>query len=212
MILATFGPSSPHAGKQIVWQDGHMLVDGLALTFQQVFDFDARGELAWSYDGLQQWMSQLVQHQDAAAASSVAPVESPPAGTATTLVAMQPAPAPTQAPNLSAVPAGEYHGARQLAERRRTTPRDKSVAAALVLTFLFGPLGLFYCVAWWAALLMFVGAVVIALPHPRHRGCPILGGIDGLGRRRRKQATQRLSSVDRPAAADLHPAAAASLT
>jgi hypothetical protein len=33
-----------------------------------------------------------------------------------------------------------------------------------VLTFLFGPLGLFYCVAWWAALLMFVGAVVIALP------------------------------------------------
>jgi hypothetical protein len=164
MILATFGPSSPHAGKQIVWQDGHMLVDGLPLTFQQVFDFDARGELAWSYDGLQQWMSQLVQHQDAAAASSVAPGESPAAGTATTLVAMHLAPAPTQAPNLSPVPAGEYDAARQLAERGRTTPRDKSVAAALVLTFLFGPLGLFYCVAWWAALLMFVGAVVIALP------------------------------------------------
>jgi hypothetical protein len=41
--------------------------------------------------------------------------------------------------------------------------KDKSVGAALVLTFFFGPLGLFYCVAWWAALLMFFGAVVIGI-------------------------------------------------
>jgi hypothetical protein len=38
MILATFGPSSPHVGKQVVWQDGQMLVDGLPLTPQQVLD------------------------------------------------------------------------------------------------------------------------------------------------------------------------------
>ena len=39
-------------------------------------------------------------------------------------------------------------------------PKDKSVGAALVLTFLFGPLGMLYSVAWWAALLMLLGAVV----------------------------------------------------
>jgi hypothetical protein len=43
-------------------------------------------------------------------------------------------------------------------------PKDKSVGAALVLTFFFGPLGLLYCVPWWAALLMFLGAIVLALP------------------------------------------------
>lgn len=164
MIVATFGATSPHAGKQVAYENGQFLVDGLPLTFQQVFDFDARGELAWSYDGLQQWMSQLVQHQAPAAPSPIAPVESPTAGTATTLVAMQPVPAPTQAPGLGPLPARGHQDARHPAQRGRAIPRDKSVAAALVLTFLFGPLGLFYCVAWWAALLMFIGAVVLVVP------------------------------------------------
>jgi len=43
-------------------------------------------------------------------------------------------------------------------------PKDKSVGAALVLTILFGPLGLFYCVPWWGALLMFLGAIILAIP------------------------------------------------
>jgi hypothetical protein len=44
-----------------------------------------------------------------------------------------------------------------------TMPKDKSVGAALVLTFFFGPLGLLYTVAWWAAVLMLVGAVITGL-------------------------------------------------
>ena len=39
-------------------------------------------------------------------------------------------------------------------------PKDKSVGAALVLTFLFGPLGLFY-VTVAGALVMLVGAIVV---------------------------------------------------
>ena len=42
----------------------------------------------------------------------------------------------------------------------RKMPKDKSVGAALVLTFFFGPFGLFYSAAWWAALLMLLGAIV----------------------------------------------------
>ena len=42
-----------------------------------------------------------------------------------------------------------------------TMPKDKSVGAALVLTFFFGPLGLLYTVAWWAAVLMCLGAAII---------------------------------------------------
>ena len=45
----------------------------------------------------------------------------------------------------------------------RGTPKDKSVGAALVLTFFFGPFGMLYSVAWWAALLMMVGAFFAAL-------------------------------------------------
>lgn len=42
----------------------------------------------------------------------------------------------------------------------RKMPKDKSVGAALVLTFFFGPFGLFYSAAWWGALLMLLGAIV----------------------------------------------------
>jgi hypothetical protein len=45
----------------------------------------------------------------------------------------------------------------------RSMPRDKSVGAALVLTFFFGPFGMLYSVAWWAALLMMVGAFFAGL-------------------------------------------------
>jgi len=61
MIVATYGPTSPHVGKQVVWQDGKLLVDGLPLTPQQVLDFDARGELQWAYDGLREWVVGLIE-------------------------------------------------------------------------------------------------------------------------------------------------------
>jgi len=34
-----------------------------------------------------------------------------------------------------------------------STIQDRSVLASLVLTFFFGPLGLFYTSRWWVALL-----------------------------------------------------------
>jgi len=45
----------------------------------------------------------------------------------------------------------------------RGTPKDKSVGAALALTFFFGPFGMLYSVVWWAALLMMVGAFFAGL-------------------------------------------------
>jgi hypothetical protein len=39
--------------------------------------------------------------------------------------------------------------------------KDKSVILALVLTFFFGPLGLFYVSAWGAAVLIVLAAVAV---------------------------------------------------
>lgn len=40
-------------------------------------------------------------------------------------------------------------------------PQDKSVGVALVLTFLFGPLGMFYVAKWYEAVLLTVAELVL---------------------------------------------------
>jgi energy-coupling factor transporter transmembrane protein EcfT len=45
----------------------------------------------------------------------------------------------------------------------RETVRDKSVGAALVLTFLFGPLGIFYVSILWAVVFIVLAIVVAVL-------------------------------------------------
>jgi hypothetical protein len=123
MIVATFGAASPHVGKQVAYENGQFLVDGLPLTFEQVFTFDTRDELVWSNDGLQLWLSQLVQHQAAAAASTE---------TATTLVAQEPAPAPSEPSTVltSSPPEKKSHTSRNVVVG--------AVAFVVVVAIVFG--------------------------------------------------------------------------
>ena len=76
MIVATFREGTALAGKHITFEEGQLALEAaLPLTAQQILDFDGKGEIDWAYDGLQQWLRELAQHQQAAATLAAAPPE-----------------------------------------------------------------------------------------------------------------------------------------
>src|SRR5664280_1428811 len=76
MIVATFREGTALAGKHVTFEEGQLALEAaLPLTAQQILDFDGKGEIDWAYDGLQQWLRELAQHQQAAATLAAAPPE-----------------------------------------------------------------------------------------------------------------------------------------
>ena len=61
MIVARFTPATGWAGKSITYESGQFVLEGYGLlAAQDVLDYDRQGQLAWEYEGLREWVGQMV--------------------------------------------------------------------------------------------------------------------------------------------------------
>ena len=60
MLVATFGPSTAWAGREIIWDVDHFILVGHgAVPAAGVLDYDRRGQLVWADPALRSWASEI---------------------------------------------------------------------------------------------------------------------------------------------------------
>ena len=61
VVIATFGPTTGWLGKTIAYENGQFALEGLGpISAQHVLEYDRQGHLQWAYEGLPEWVQQLV--------------------------------------------------------------------------------------------------------------------------------------------------------